>query len=160
MDKLVERILEIENLLNIDKNIKSNLTIDEKINLLIERFDNEIYKEPKDELINSSFEVMLFGIHLPRITEKEKIDINLVHDCQSKIWLVVEETNGLINLRAGSDVMMLEGFLKLLFIVFNFETRESILKSDISFIEKLGFNLHTKQTIYKLFNVIKKKIKT
>ncbi|MDG6403643.1 SufE family protein [Pseudomonas quasicaspiana] len=58
--------------------------------------------------------LMQWGERLPVLNEDEKSDENLVHGCESKVWLLGEMTNSQWQFRAASDARMIRGLVALL----------------------------------------------
>ena len=71
-----------------------------------------------------------------------KKDNNLIKGCQSKVWLNAELKNGKINFQADSEAIITKGIIAILLMVFNNKKPDQIIKSDVSFIEKIGLKEH------------------
>ena len=71
-----------------------------------------------------------------------KNDNNLIKGCQSKVWLNAEFKNGKINFQADSEAIITKGIIAILLMVFNNKKPDQIIKSDASFIEKIGLKEH------------------
>lgn len=71
-----------------------------------------------------------------------KNDNNLIKGCQSKVWLNAEFKNGKINFQADSEAIITKGIIAILLMVFNNKKPDQIIKSDVSFIEKIGLKEH------------------
>ena len=71
-----------------------------------------------------------------------KNDNNLINGCQSKVWLNAEFKNGKINFQADSEAIITKGIIAILLMVFNNKKPDQIIKSDVSFIEKIGLKEH------------------
>jgi len=71
-----------------------------------------------------------------------KNDNNLIKGCQSKVWLNAELKNGKINFQADSEAIITKGIIAILLMVFNNKKPDQIIKSDVSFIEKIGLKEH------------------
>ncbi|MAT79375.1 MAG: Fe-S metabolism protein SufE [Flavobacteriales bacterium] len=71
-----------------------------------------------------------------------KNDNNLIKGCQSKVWLNAEFKNGKINFHADSEAIITKGIIAILLMVFNNKKPDQIIKSDVSFIEKIGLKEH------------------
>ena len=48
---------------------------------------------------------------LPRLSSEEKTDENKVKGCESAVWLIVEESNGIRHFNADSDAKLMRGVL-------------------------------------------------
>ena len=71
-----------------------------------------------------------------------KNDENLIKGCQSKVWLNADFKDGKINFIADSEAIITKGIIAILLMVFNNKTPDEIIKSDVSFIEKIGLKEH------------------
>ena len=79
---------------------------------------------------------------LDKMDSSLKNDNNLIKGCQSKVWLNAELKNGKINFQADSEAIITKGIIAILLMVFNDKKPDQIIKSDISFIEKIGLKEH------------------
>ena len=79
---------------------------------------------------------------LDKMDDSLKNDTNLIKGCQSKVWLIAELKNGKINFQADSEAIITKGIIAILLMVFNDKKPDQIIKSDISFIEKIGLKEH------------------
>ena len=73
-----------------------------------------------------------------------KTEASRVHGCQSNVWMVARHTeNGLIELTADSDAMIVRGLLCIIMMVFSSRTPREILDTDITAIfDRLGLDRH------------------
>tara|TARA_Y100001954_G_scaffold156533_1_gene166364 strand:+ start:306 stop:722 length:417 start_codon:yes stop_codon:yes gene_type:complete len=79
---------------------------------------------------------------LDKMDESLKNDENLIKGCQSKVWLNADFKDGKINFIADSEAIITKGIISILLMVFNNKTPDEIIKSDVSFIEKIGLKEH------------------
>jgi cysteine desulfuration protein SufE len=79
---------------------------------------------------------------LDKMDENLKNDENLIKGCQSKVWLNADFKDGKINFIADSEAIITKGIIAILLMVFNNKTPDEIIKSDVSFIEKIGLKEH------------------
>ncbi len=79
---------------------------------------------------------------LDKMEEGLKNDKNLIKGCQSKVWLNAEFNDGKINFQADSEAIITKGIIAILLMIFNNKTPSEIIKSDVSFIEKIGLKEH------------------
>ncbi len=79
---------------------------------------------------------------LDKMDESLKNDENLIKGCQSKVWLNADFKDGKINFIADSEAIITKGIIAILLMVFNNKTPDEIIKSDVSFIEKMGLKEH------------------
>jgi cysteine desulfuration protein SufE len=67
----------------------------------------------------------------------------LVKGCQSQVWLHAKKTDdGLVELMADSDAMIVKGLVAILLQVYSMATPDDILKNPPQFIADLGFQSH------------------
>jgi len=79
---------------------------------------------------------------LDKMDDSLKNDENLIKGCQSKVWLNADFKDGKINFIADSEAIITKGIIAILLMVFNNKTPDEIIKSDVSFIEKIGLKEH------------------
>ena len=79
---------------------------------------------------------------LDKMDDSLKNDENLIKGCQSKVWLNAGFKDGKINFIADSEAIITKGIIAILLMVFNNKTPDEIIKSDVSFIEKIGLKEH------------------
>ena len=78
------------------------------------------------------------GKDLHPISEKYKVDDNLIKGCQSRVWLHAEKKKEKIFFYADSDAIMTRGIVALLIKVFSGKRAEEIASADLGFINKIG----------------------
>ena len=79
---------------------------------------------------------------LDKMDDSLKNDENLIKGCQSKVWLNADFKDGKINFIPHSEAIITKGIIAILLMVFNNKTPDEIIKSDVSFIEKIGLKEH------------------
>ena len=80
------------------------------------------------------------------LPEKEKTESNLIDGCQSRVWLVCDEKDGLLYFRAESDALIVKGIISLLIKVLSGNSTSEILGSDLYFIHDIGLTEHLSPT--------------
>ncbi|NQD57123.1 SufE family protein [Pseudomonas sp. CM25] len=60
--------------------------------------------------------LMQWGERLQPLADAEKTEANRVHGCESLVWLVAEQVEGLWRFKASSDARLLRGLLALLLV--------------------------------------------
>lgn len=60
--------------------------------------------------------LMQWGDRLEPLTDAEKTEANRVHGCESLVWLVAEQVDGVWRFKASSDARLLRGLLALLLV--------------------------------------------
>ena len=103
----------------------------------------------QDEIINefslldgdmemTVFYIMELGQKLPTMPDEDKTEENVVKGCQSKVWLTSDLENGKVYFFADSNTAITKGLVSLLARIFNGQTPDSILSSDLYFMHKIG----------------------
>ena len=80
------------------------------------------------------------------LAEADKVEQNLIDGCQSRVWIVCEENDGLLDFRAESDALIVKGIVSLVVRAVTHHTPEEILSSPLYFIEKIGITEHLSPT--------------
>lgn len=78
------------------------------------------------------------GKELKILDEKHKTDENLIRGCQSKVWLHVEEKDGILHYFADSDAIITKGIISLLIKVLSGNTPKEIIENELFFIDEIG----------------------
>ncbi|HEY5919533.1 MAG TPA: SufE family protein [Chryseolinea sp.] len=105
--------------------------------------------EIQDEIINefslldgdmemTVFYIMELGQKLPTMREEDKTEENVVKGCQSKVWLTSDLENGKVYFFADSNTAITKGLVSLLARIFNGQSPDNILSSDLYFMHKIG----------------------
>ena len=90
--------------------------------------------------------IIELGKNLPIIDAKHKTDNNLIKGCQSRVWLHTDHQNGKIMYSADSDAIITKGIVAILIRVLSNQTPEEIAKTNLAFIDKIGFKKQLSQT--------------
>ena len=80
------------------------------------------------------------------LAEADKVEQNLIDGCQSRVWIVCEENDGLLDFRAESDALIVKGIVSLVVRAVTHHTPEEILSTPLYFIEKIGLTEHLSPT--------------
>ena len=80
------------------------------------------------------------------LPEKDKNESNLIDGCQSRVWLVCDEQDGVLTFRAESDALIVKGIVSLLIKVLSGHTAQEILDADLYFIKEIGLAEHLSPT--------------
>lgn len=86
------------------------------------------------------------GNELEPLDEKYKTESNLIDGCQSRVWVQCDLVEGLIQLQADSDALIVKGIVALLLRVLSGHTPQEILDADLYFVEKIGLREHLSPT--------------
>ena len=90
--------------------------------------------------------IIELGKSLPIIDDKYKTDSNLIKGCQSRVWLHAAHQDGKIIYSADSDAIITKGIVAILIRVLSNQTAEEIAKTNLVFIDKIGFKKQLSQT--------------
>ncbi|MBO5699032.1 MAG: SufE family protein [Bacteroidaceae bacterium] len=113
---------------------------------------NEIQDEVIEEFIElddwmDRYQLLIdLGEEQEPLNEEFKTNDNLIDGCQSRVWLVCENQNGVLHFQAESDALIVKGIVNLLLRVVNNQTAKDILDADFYFIEKIGLTEHLSPT--------------
>lgn len=89
----------------------------------------------------SKYEYIIdLGNELPELEDAHKLEENVVKGCQSTVWLVGEEKEGLIYYKADSNTVITKGIIAMLVRVMSGQKAEDILKAELNFIEGINLN--------------------
>lgn len=80
------------------------------------------------------------------LPECDKTEQNLIDGCQSRVWLVCDEHDGILSFRAESDALIVKGIVCLLVRVLSGHTPQEILDADLYFIREIGLTEHLSPT--------------
>ncbi|MET0124250.1 MAG: SufE family protein [Pseudomonas caspiana] len=76
--------------------------------------------------------LMQWGERLPALADDEKSEENLVHGCESKVWLLGDMTQGHWQFRAASDARMIRGLVALLLARVNGLSAQELQQVDLT----------------------------
>lgn len=117
--------------------------------MTIAEIENEIIEE--FELFGDDWEgkyehLIELGKSLPKINEEYKTDDRIIKGCQSKVWLRSEKQGDVIIYTADSDAIITKGMVALMIRVLSHQTPQTILNSNLDFINKIGLTEHLSPT--------------
>ena len=103
---------------------------------IVEEF--AIFDDPLDQ-----YEYIIdIGKQLPAIEERYKVDENLVHGCQSKVWLYPHIENGLLHYEADSNTVITKGIIALLIRLLSRQEPDEIINAELYCIDKINLRSH------------------
>lgn len=116
------------------------MTINEIQDEIIEEFnDFEDWMDKYQLLID-------LGNDLDSLEDKYKTENNLIEGCQSRVWVQCDYEDGLIQLRADSDALIVKGIVALLIRTLSGHSPQEIMDSELYFIDKIGLREHLSPT--------------
>lgn len=86
------------------------------------------------------------GGEQPAMPAEYKTEQNLIDGCQSRVWLQADMADGKVRFQAESDALIVKGIVALLVRVFDGQTPQDILSSDLYFIDRIGLTEHLSPT--------------
>jgi cysteine desulfuration protein SufE len=116
--------------------------------MTISEIENEIIEEFSmfDDWMEKYEHIIELGKDLPIIDEEQKVEINLIKGCQSRVWLNAEVKNGEISYTADSDAIITKGIIALLVRVLNNQDAKEIVEAKLAFIDEIGLKEHLSPT--------------
>ncbi len=86
------------------------------------------------------------GNELEPLPEADKTEQNLIDGCQSKVWFTAGMEDGKIIFRGDSDAILVKGIVALLIKVLSGQTPDTILHTDLYFLDRIGLREHLSPT--------------
>ena len=116
--------------------------------MTIEELQQEIIDEftELDDWMDRYQLLIELGETQPPLPAAEKVDQNLIDGCQSRVWLVCHEKDGILTFRAESDALIVKGIVTLLIRVLSGHTAADSLNADLHFIADIGLTDHLSPT--------------
>ena len=110
----------------------------------IAQIENEIVEDFNlfDEWTEKYQYIIELGQQLPPLDDKYKKEENKIKGCQSSVWLNSFEKDGKIFFEADSDSTFVKGEIALLIRALSGQMPEDIVKTDLTFIDKIGLRQH------------------
>ncbi len=71
------------------------------------------------------------GRKLPAFPDDQKTEINLVKGCTSQVWMVLNDDNGRLSIRADSDAHIVRGLIALVVITYDGHSLNDIQSIDM-----------------------------
>ncbi len=114
----------------------------------IEEIQDQIIEEFSvfDDWLDRYNYLIELGNDLPPFREAYRIPENLIHGCQSKVWLNAGYKDGKVFFEADSDAIIVKGIVALLLRVLSGRTPAEILNTDLHFIDAIGLTQNLSPT--------------
>ena len=132
-------------------NQTTNSTTEEQVEI-IETFDMF------DDWLEKYQYIIDLGKQLKPMDDALKIDENILHGCQSQVWLVHDEQDGQLNFHASSDAAIVSGLIHLVMTIYSGHTPQEIVDTEPEFIAKIGLSSHLSSTRSNGLNAMIQKI--
>ena len=127
----------------------------------INNIQNEIVEEFDifDTWMDKYEYLIELGKSVPKISEENKKEENIIKGCQSKVWLHAEKEDGLVKFYADSDAIITKGIISLLIRTFSNQNPTDIINANTDFIDEIGLRQHLSANRANGLNNMIKKIK-
>ena len=127
----------------------------------ISNIQNEIVEEFDifDTWMDKYEYLIELGKSVPKISDQNKSEDNIIKGCQSKVWLHAEKEDGLIKFYADSDAIITKGIISLLIRTFSDQNPTDIINANTDFIDKIGLRQDLSANRANGRNNMRKKIK-
>ncbi|CAH0541050.1 SufE family protein [Vibrio marisflavi] len=88
-------------------------------------------------------QVIQWGKQLPKFTDEQKQEEIKVSGCESQVWLVCEQVDGVWQIAADSDARIVRGLITLVLAAYDGKTSQQIAEFDIEqYFNQLGLIEH------------------
>jgi cysteine desulfuration protein SufE len=116
--------------------------------LNIEEIEQEIVEEFSvfDDWMDKYEHIIGLGKELPLIDESLKTEDLLIKGCQSRVWLHAKLEDEKVIFTADSDAIITKGIISLLVRVLSGQATDTIINSDMSFVNEVGLKEHLSPT--------------
>ena len=84
--------------------------------------------------------LMELGEKLAPLDDAEKTEANIVTGCQSKVWLTAKLEGPIVKFSGDSNTAITKGLVSLLIRIFNGQTPQQILDTEITFPTRIGMD--------------------
>ena len=114
----------------------------------INNIQNEIVEEFDifDTWMDKYEYLIELGKSVPKISEENKKEENIIKGCQSKLWLHAELNDDKLIFKADSEAIITKGIAAVLLRVFSNQTPKNIIEANLEFIDKIGLKEHLSPT--------------
>lgn len=118
------------------------------MNMTINEIQDEIIEEfvQLDDWMDRYQLLIDLGEDSDTLEAADKNEQNLIDGCQSRVWLVCSEKDGVLTFKAESDALIVKGIVALLIRVLSGHTAAEILAADLYFIREIGLAEHLSPT--------------
>lgn len=86
------------------------------------------------------------GRRLPEFPQSLRTDANKIRGCQSQVWFVAEQHDGLLEFRAVSDAAIVSGLIAMLLRIYSGRRPQDILDTPPDFVTALELEQHLSPT--------------
>ena len=86
------------------------------------------------------------GRRLPEFPQELRTEDNRIRGCQSQVWFVANEKDGVLEFRAISDAAIVSGLIAMLLRIYSGKTPQDILDTPPEFLSALNLEAHLSPT--------------
>ena len=129
--------------------------------MTIQEIEAELIEEFSffDDWMDKYQHIIDMGQELPSLEDRSKTEDNIVHGCQSRVWLTSGQESEKVVYRADSDAIITKGLIAMLIRVMSDQTPEDIVKAELNFVDKIGIREHLSPTRSNGLNAMIKQMK-
>ena len=129
--------------------------------MTIQEIEAELIEEFSffDDWMDKYQHIIDMGQELPSLEDRSKTEDNIVHGCQSRVWLTSGQESEKVVYRADSDAIITKGLIAMLIRVMSDQTPEDIIKAELNFVDKIGIREHLSPTRSNGLNAMIKQMK-
>lgn len=99
-----------------------------------------------DEWMDKYEYIIEMGQNLEGVDDIHKTEENIVHGCQSRVWLHARKEDDRVIYEADSDAIITKGLIAMLIRVLSGQSPQEIMKAELTFIDKIGMREHLSPT--------------
>lgn len=88
------------------------------------------------DALNQFTYLMEYASTFPELPEARKNSEALVRDCQSQVWLYLQERDGRLSIEADSDTLMVRGILGIVREMFDGQPLREVAATEVTFIAR------------------------
>ena len=86
--------------------------------------------------------IVELSAYIPAEIPEIMTDEYIYKGCQSRVWLKLTDNDGIFNMRATSDTLLIRGVLYIMSELYNGEKIEDIAESDFDFLKECSIEEH------------------
>ncbi len=118
------------------------------MNKTIQEIEQEIIDEFSmfDDWMDKYEYIIELGKGMEPFPAEMRTEENLIKGCQSQVWFIAKEENGLLTFQADGDAIITKGLAALLIKVFNGQKATDIATANLTFIDEIGLSQHLSPT--------------
>lgn len=99
-----------------------------------------------DDWMDKYQHIIDMGQSLSSLPEDNKTEDNIVHGCQSRVWLSASPSAEKVLFQADSDAIITKGLIAMLVRVLSGQPPQEILAADLAFVDAIGIREHLSPT--------------